>query len=120
MARPARTGIQTAPGEGPELETITRSNGAEIPLVATIAVGAWEYRAGVEGTVAMPDDGRLLSLSCLAGESGATVTIDEGDEIPIPENMGFSVSMDADVFGATIVFDGTVSHFVQYVLEGDA
>lgn len=120
MARPARTSIPTSPGHGPALETITRTNGTEVPIVSNLNVGVWGYRAGEEGQVVVPEDGRLLSISCMAGIAGATVTIGGGDAIPIPAGLGFSASIDADLFNSTIDFDGTVTYFIQYVLEGQA
>lgn len=126
MAAPAqttasvRTGIATAPGRGPALETIQRANGYEVPFVVPIAVGAWDYRSGQQGAVILPEDGRLLAFSCMAGPSGATVQIDDGDEIPIPASMGFGISVEADVFNSTIVFTGTITYFVQFVMEGQA
>lgn len=120
MAASARTGIATAPGGGPELETITRANGKEVPVLVPINVGAWGYRAGEAGTIVVPEDGRLLSFSCMAGDTGATVTIDGGDPIPIPPNLGFAASVEADVFNTELEFVGTITYFVQYVMEGAA
>jgi hypothetical protein len=126
MAAPAqpttsvRTGIATAPGRGPALETIKRANGYEVPLIVPIAIGEWGYRAGEEGTIVVPEDGRLLAFSCMAGPVGATVQINDGDLIPIPDSMGFGISVEADLFNPTIKFVDTVTYFVQYVMEGQA
>lgn len=115
-----RTGIATAPGRGPALETIRRANGTEVPLVVPLAIGVWGYRAGQEGTVIVPSDGRLLAFSCMAGPAGATVQLDDGDTVPIPDGMGFGITVEADVFNTKIEFVGTISYFVQYVMEGQA
>lgn len=121
MATPGtRTGIKTAPGRGPALETIKRSDGGEIPFVVPINVGRWGYRAGSAGTVVIPEDARLLSVAATAGDTGATVTINGGDPIEIPATMAFAFSISSDLFNPTIVFTGTESYFIQYVAEGQA
>jgi len=116
----ARSGIPTAPGAGPQLETIPRANDLEIPVVTAVNVGTWGYRAGVAGTPVLPAGARVLALSCIADTGGATITINGGNSIVVPDSMGFSVAIEADLFDPAIVFTGTLSYFVQYVVESAA
>lgn len=111
-----RTGIKTAPGQGPELQTITRPDGTQVAVVTSINVGSWGYHAGVSGTIQMDPTERLLSFTCLA-DVATVVKINDGDSVNIPEGGAFSVTMDGDVYGPKIEFINTASYFVQFVVE---
>ena len=81
----------------------------------------WGYRTGVEGTEIV--SGRLLSFSCVAGGSGATVVIDQttprsevsGDTVTLAAGESFSwdSSERYEVERVSVAFSGTSKYYVE-------
>lgn len=76
--------------------------------------GTWAYSAGDSGTVNVPADALLLSVMAHT-TVGGTVSIDGGDDIPVPVNNGFFFVPGADVIAPEIVFTSTDSFFVEWL-----
>lgn len=77
--------------------------------------GTWAYYSGAAGTVVVTAGQRVLSISCHATTVGS-VTINGGTAIPIPANVGFSISMTGILTAPTVVFTGTDSYFIETVI----
>jgi hypothetical protein len=83
------------------------------PLPVDGAVGGtWGYKAGTSGTPTLTSK-RVVSISCLAGGSGATITINGGDTITVPADTPFGIPINGRLTAPTIVFTGTTSYFVE-------
>jgi hypothetical protein len=78
--------------------------------------GTWAYSAGTSGTVAVAANRRVIGIAAAAVSSGATVQINGGDTVPVPENMSIEVIPRGNLVAPTIVFTGTASYFVESVL----
>lgn len=82
--------------------------------------GAWDYRAGVSGTVIVPAGGRVLGIAVSVTTSGATVTVNGGDPIPIPwitgTVQGVEIAPRANLVAPTIVFSGTAAYLIEFVV----
>jgi type 1 fimbria pilin len=79
--------------------------------------GSWGYLAGVDGTVAVPSDTRVLGISATAGASGGSIVIDDGDAIPVPANSTIEIQPKANLVAPSIVFDTTEAYIVEYVQD---
>lgn len=111
-------GYNQGPGANTKFATLVRNIGGSdlhFQQVTNFNPGVWGYRAGEDGTPSLPSDARVLSLACVAGSSGATVVIDGGDEIPVPNGQSFSMTVEANLIDPTIVFTDTVTFIVQFV-----
>jgi len=78
-------------------------------------VGKIGYHAGSSGTVTLEANERILSIRAL-GASGAKLSIDGGDDIPIPAAYVFETRLDVEgeeFVGSTLVFTSTLSYFVK-------
>lgn len=84
--------------------------------------GVWGYKGGVSGSVSVPAGGKVLQISAVALESAGTVQINGGDIVPVPYGATDKVSCDlgieprGNLVAPTIVFTGTKSYFVEYVV----
>lgn len=78
-------------------------------------IGTWGYNAGTSGTVTLTGGKRLLSAAVHAS-SVASMTINGGDSIPIPANVAFDVTPKMSLTDPTLVFTGSDSFFVEWVI----
>lgn len=77
--------------------------------------GTWDYRSGTSGSVSIPASGRVLSAAAVATSGAGTVTINAGDSIAIPEDVGWDHEPKANLVAPTYLFTGTDSYFVEFV-----
>jgi hypothetical protein len=81
-------------------------------------IGKVAYHAGASGPVTLDKNERVLHIRALGG-AGGKLTIDGGDEIPIPANYVFDDSITdgrgEQWVGAVLVFTSTVSYFVKTI-----
>ncbi|MGZ6836768.1 MAG: hypothetical protein ACXVGE_13010 [Blastococcus sp.] len=77
--------------------------------------GTWGYKAGASGTPALPAGARVQSIVAHATTAGS-LTINGGDSIPVPANVGFTAAPQGALVAPTIAFTGTDSYFVEYVI----
>lgn len=75
-------------------------------------LGAWDYHAGINGTVDVI--GRLVSLTAVAA-GAASLTINGGDSIPIPAGGAFTLDVRGALDDPVLVFAGTSSFFVEVI-----
>ncbi len=54
--------------------------------------GSWGYNAGVNGTVTLTSNKRVLQITAIALEGSGTITINGGDAIPLPYGSSDRVS----------------------------
>lgn len=84
--------------------------------MASAIVGKITYYAGASGTVSLEAGEKLLHVRALGG-SGGKLTIDGGDEIPLPASYVFDDANDSrteEWMGPIdLVFTSTVSYFVK-------
>ena len=84
--------------------------------MATAILGKIAYHAGASGTVSLVAGEKLLHVRAL-GAAGAKLTINGGNEIPIPASYTFDDSIDslAEEFVGPmdLVFTSTLSYFVK-------
>jgi hypothetical protein len=72
----------------------------------------WGYSAGTDGTPTLTGL-QVLSLSCVGGPEGGTLTIDGGDTITLAPSQPFSLTLGWPVTAPAIVFTDTVAYFVE-------
>jgi hypothetical protein len=77
--------------------------------------GVWDYAGGADGTVELTGGKRVLGAAAVATEGGATVSINGGDEIPVPVNIGWEMAPRGNLDDATFEFVGTASFMVEFV-----
>lgn len=88
--------------------------------------GGWAYQAGASGTVTLPAGARILNIIAHATSAG-TVAILGGTAIPIIAGTVFQLQFmhelatantnaSAPAGSATVVFTGTDSYYVEYVV----
>ncbi len=77
--------------------------------------GAWDYRAGIAGTVVVPAGARVIGIAASAGAGAGSVVINGGNAFPVAINSAVSITPLGNVTGATIIFDSTDSYFVEFV-----
>jgi hypothetical protein len=81
--------------------------------------GTWAYKAGASGTPPIPGGARVLTIVAHASGSGASVTINGGDAIPIvagaaPTKITFKHQLlIAQANG--LVFTGTDQYYVEFL-----
>lgn len=84
--------------------------------------GAWGYASGASGTVTLTGSKRVLQITAIALEASGSITIDGGDSIPLPygatDKVSSSISIEpkGNLTDPVIVFTGTDSYFVEYVV----
>lgn len=84
-------------------------------LPATIDnTGAWGYKAGTAGTPTLTGK-RVASISCVAGGTGGTVTINGGDTVVLAANQPFSQEIHGSLVAPVIVFTTTAGYFVETI-----
>ena len=79
-----------------------------------LAAGTWGYSAGVSGTLTLTGGKRVLDINAHS-LTGGTVTINGGDTIPVPANVGFTFTPSGALTNPVIVFTGTDSYSVEFV-----
>lgn len=77
--------------------------------------GTWGYHSGVDGTLTVTGQKRVLAIDSIAGGSGATVAINSGDTITIPANVSLAIDPGANLVDPVVVFTGTAAYFVEFV-----
>ena len=78
--------------------------------------GLWNYRSGSSGVVAVPDGGRVLGIYASApSTSGASLTINGGQTIIIPQFKDVSFQPRGNLVAPEIVFTGTDSYIIEFV-----
>lgn len=75
----------------------------------------WDYRAGVDGTPQIPAGWRVRMITAVAIDTDGSFTINGGDSIPVPADVGLTVKPDGFLISPTITFTGTVAYFVEIV-----
>ena len=94
--------------------------------IQNMRVGIWNYTSGTSGTVDMStlynnsditglDECRVLSITCIAGTSNATVKIDNRDNITVPANQSLTLTPNGTIVNPTIIFTGTASYVIEFV-----
>lgn len=76
--------------------------------------GTWDYRSGVSGSVTIPTGGRVIGIAAHATTAGS-FTINGGNSIPVPANVGVDVAPRGNLTAPTLVFTGTDSYLVEFV-----
>lgn len=76
--------------------------------------GEWDYRAGVDGPRSV--EGRVLQITAVSVSGTGQVQINGGDAIPVPEKVGITITPEGNLIAPDIVFTGTASYFVEYVV----
>lgn len=77
--------------------------------------GAWGYRSGVSGTVAVPAGRRVLQITATAGATDATLTINGGDTVTIPAYRALTIEPKGNLVAPSVVFTGTTAYFIEDV-----
>lgn len=98
---------------GAHQEVVTLADEAGGPALPKL-VGAWDYRAGASGTVSVPAGGRVVGIAAHS-TAGGSFTINGGNSVPVPANVGVAVVPNAQLVAPTLVFTGTDSWFVEFV-----
>ena len=80
-----------------------------------IVRGQYAYLAGVSGSRSVPAGGLLLSWAAFATAAGATVTINSGDSIPVPQGGSVGGEAHTTVVAPAFVFTSTAGYFIEYV-----
>lgn len=88
-------------------------------LLETVAglpneIGTWGYHAGTSGTLTVPAGARVLGIAAHS-TGGGTMTINGGDSVPVPANVGVEVAPRGNLIGPTIQFISTDTYFVEYL-----
>ena len=76
--------------------------------------GTWSYRAGVSGSVTVPAGGRVIGIAAHAATAGS-FSINGGDSIPVPANVGADLAPRAALIAPTVVFSGTDAYVLEFV-----
>ena len=84
------------------------------PPLATQQTGTWAYHAGASGTLNVPAGERVLGIVAHATTAGS-FTINSGDSIPVPANVGIELEPVGNLTAPTIVFTGTDTYVVETV-----
>lgn len=72
----------------------------------------WTYYSGSAGTVVIPANHIVISLSAYAA-SGGTLTINGGSPVILPAGVSISISPRCPIIAPTIVFSNTSTYFVE-------
>lgn len=108
-------GLTTA-GHGSYVDVKVTPSGAILAEVSIAnETGAWAYRAGASGTVAVPAGRRVLQITATAGAVDATMTINGGDTITIPAYRALTIEPKGNLVAPSIVFTGTTAYFIEDV-----
>lgn len=73
-------------------------------------IGPFQYAAGVSGTRVIV--GKVQSILAHSA-AGGSFTIDGGDSIPVPANVGFAFSPCGNLMNTTLIFTNTDMYFVE-------
>lgn len=76
--------------------------------------GTWSYYGGTNDA-GLVVTGRVMAISAYATASGATISINGGDAIPVPVHGGLTLSPRGNLVSPTIAFTGTAAYFVEVV-----
>lgn len=88
----------------------------------TDEAGTWGYASGATGTITLTGSKRVLQITAVALEAAGSITINGGDTIAIPygatDKVSSSISIEpkGNLTDPVIVFTGTDSYFVEYVV----
>lgn len=81
----------------------------------------WGYAAGISGTIVLSGGKLIKEITAIAQESSATVRINGGNIITLPygstDRLSTTIVLNSDnLIDPTIIFTGTKSYFVEYVV----
>lgn len=79
------------------------------------ASGVWDYRTGSAGTVVLPAGARVRGIAASTTTSPGTLMINGGTPTPIAANDSIEIEPSGNLVAPTIIFDSTVSYFVEFV-----
>ena len=77
-----------------------------------ITTGKFGYYAGANGTVNVPK-GTIVRKIRAYGATGATLTIDGGAAMPLPEGMLLMLDYEDELCGPVLEFASTASYYVE-------
>lgn len=103
-------GVKQAAGADRQIDNDTDGSKYRQKVWDAGPVGTWGYLAGVSGTETVT--GRVVSIA--ARGTGATLTINGGDTVAIPDG-GFEFSPSGALVDPVLVFTDTDSYFVEVV-----
>ena len=85
-------------------------------LIKRDFTGEWLYHAGIVGNLSVPVSERVVGIIAYASNGGASFTINGGDIIPIPTNVGVVINPRGILEGPVeFVFTATELFFVETV-----
>jgi hypothetical protein len=114
---PQQVTVTNSPLDGyitnfPETQEVIGTVSVIDPLTST-QHGTWNYMAGVNGTVNVL--GRIRGIIAHS-TAGGDFTINGGDTVTIPANVGIEINPQGLLVDPTIVFSsGIDSYFIEYV-----
>jgi hypothetical protein len=88
---------------------------AEFQTIVPDEAGTWGYNAGVSGTVNLSGGKRVIGIAAIATEAGASMSINGGDSIPIPDDVGLEMAPRGNLVNPTIVFTGTAAYVIEHL-----
>lgn len=94
--------------------------------IQNMRVGIWNYTSGSSGTVDMStlfntsditamDECRVLSITAIAGNTNATVQIDNRSQVTIPAGQALTLTPNGTIVNPTIIFTNTSSYVIEFV-----
>lgn len=90
---------------------------SDVPVsdpLTTASYGVWDYKAGVDGTPVFGVGSRIRSIVARS-LVGGTLSINGGDNIPIPPTVGLEINPQGLIVSPVLVFTNTDMYFVEYV-----
>lgn len=79
--------------------------------------GTWGYRSGVDGTPTFPANAKVLQISAASPiATSSTAVINGGNTITVPAGQSVTFEPKGNLITPTIVFTGTASYIVEYVV----
>lgn len=105
--------LSTTVGNFPALQAV-----ADATLTGKVPdeEGTWGYRGGASGSVTVPAGGRVIGIAAHATTAGS-FTINGGDSIPVPANVGVDLAPRGNLVAPIIVFSANVDSFViEYLI----
>ena len=98
----------------PDVQEITGTINVIDPLTSA-QNGNWNYSAGINGTVIISGSKKIRGI-IVHSTDGGDFTINGGDTITVPANVGVEINPQGLLVDPTIVFSaGIDSYFIEYV-----
>lgn len=108
--------VTSAPTTAVTAASLPLPTGAAADATLPKLVGTWAYYAGASGTVNVAAGQRVVGIAVHATGSGATLTINSGQVVPIPSNTGIAITPQAQLVAPVLVLAGTDSYFIETVV----